>query len=100
MVSPRGLAGAAVIGAFVLLQVAGPRAEAGIQQNIPLHVHRISNELIKCTCEGGFAARYFEINLWQACSTVSLLGHGLYFLFLPGAANVFPGVLKRARVCV
>lgn len=61
VVSPKGLAGAAVIGAFVLLRVTVPQAEAGTHQNIPLHVHRISNELVKCTCKESFAAGYFEI---------------------------------------
>lgn len=68
VVSPKGIVGAAVIGAFVLLRVTVPWAEASIRQNIPLHVHRISNELIKCTCKESFSWCYFELNLRQACS--------------------------------
>lgn len=66
-VSPTGLAGAAVIGALVPLRVTVPWAEASAHQNIPLHVHRICDELIKHTCEESFAGCYFEIKLWQGC---------------------------------
>lgn len=58
VVLPKGPAGAAVIGEFVLLRVPAPQAETSMHQNISIQVHKIFNELIK-QLQGKFSSVLF-----------------------------------------
>lgn len=73
----------------MLLAVTVPWAEASVHQNIPLNVHRISNELIKCTCEESFAVCYFQPSL--------IIGHVPCCYFSPAALNMSPRERIDAR---
>lgn len=96
VVFPKGLAGAAVIGAFVLLQVTVPWP---VTRTFLLYVHRIYNELIKCTCNTSFAACYFETELCQYCLVIGTWPL-LLFLVLTGSLKYNPKCVKWLCVCV
>lgn len=96
VVFPKGLAGAAVIGAFVLLQVTVPWP---VTRTFLLYVHRIYNELIKCTCNTSFAACYFETELCQYCLVIGTWPL-LLFPVLTGSLKYNPKCVKWLCVCV
>ena len=82
--SPSRLVGAAVIGALVLLQVIVALAEASIHQKVPLHAHRISSELIKCTCKEKFCGVLSRDQI-RALAVISVLTSSLRYI--PACVN-------------
>ncbi len=73
-----------------------PCADASIRQNIPLHVHRISNELFKCNCK-----EKFPLVIWRSYYSRAALTQCLIIRTQPSLLPLIPaGSLKHIAECV